>query len=62
MCSRREAKRAHDAQDAAAVALSIACQQQLCSDDLTAALRAVYDTTLKETVPDDLKQLVERLQ
>ena len=61
MCSRKDARKAHEAQDRAAEELAQACQL-ICSAEIGQALHGLYDTTLKETVPDDFKQLVDRLQ
>jgi hypothetical protein len=58
MCERRDAQRA---QDAAADALTEACRL-MCPDEIGATLRKVYDETLKEAVPDELKELIGKLQ
>lgn len=56
-----EHKAAREALNAAAEALTAACRL-ICPDEIGKVLHKVYDDTVAEPVPDDLKQLVDRLQ
>ena len=60
MCSRKEARDAQEAQDAAAVALVNACRG-VCTDDIGVALHKLYDTTVSEPVPPAFNELLWRL-
>jgi hypothetical protein len=58
VCERDDARAA---QNAAADVLTAVCAG-LCADPISAALHALYDATLVEAVPDDLRAIVQRLQ
>lgn len=57
MCERKDARAA---QDNAADALTAACTG-VRSDKIGRALKAIYNSTLFEPLPDDMAALVKRL-
>ena len=57
MCRERDSL---DLRRKAAEKFAKACAE--CADGIGVALHTLYDITVAEPIPDDLKQLVDRLQ
>ena len=61
MCSRKEAQRAREAQDAAAEALTRACNG-ICTNHIDAALQTVYRLDANEELPAKFYELLRGLK